>query len=198
VVQLALSKYPNERQQSARELIDAFGRALGQDFWDATFPVGWEQPAEEFAEEIPDPPQLDLEATAPADPYRIMHAFEAFMPERLAAAKLRGFVDDFHGQVLTSEPGLIRMRLGVPEGYKEAKEGSGIFRWFAARRPTVPRGQEPVELELQMEKPDPNQPRLFVIVSFHPMKEYPPQDCRSWQERCERLNNALRQYLGAQ
>ena len=40
------------------------------------------------------------------------------MPERLAAAKLRGFVDDYGGKVIASEPGLIRMRLGVPERHE--------------------------------------------------------------------------------
>src|SRR4029079_12044385 len=35
VVPLALSKYPNERPQSAAELADAFGKALGLDIWEA-------------------------------------------------------------------------------------------------------------------------------------------------------------------
>jgi eukaryotic-like serine/threonine-protein kinase len=127
----------------------------------------------------------------------VTHEFEAYLPERMAAAKLRGFVEDFGGQVLASEPGLIRLRLGVPAGYRESKEGSGIFGWFAARRPAVPRGQEPIELELQMEKPDPNQPRLCVVAAFRPLKDYMPRDAGHWEARCDKLHTALRQYLGA-
>jgi hypothetical protein len=89
------------------------------------------------------------------------------------------------------------MRIGLPQGYKEQKQGSGILGWLAARRPTVQRGQEPIELELQMEKPDPNQSRLRVVVEFRPMKDYPPRDRLSWHARCEKLNTLLRQYLGA-
>jgi hypothetical protein len=194
VVQLALSKYPNERQQSARALADAYSRALGQDIWEATAPVGWE-PSTPVTFTPPAAEAPDL----PTDPYQIVHEFTATMPERLAAAKLRGFVDDYGGQVLLSEPGLIRMRLGVPEGYKEKKKsGSAIISWFRSMsNPTVPPGQEPIELELHMQKPDPAQLRLAVVVSFRPMKEYMPNNSRVWRERCDKLNTILRQYLGA-
>ncbi|MDY3555917.1 serine/threonine-protein kinase [Gemmata sp. JC717] len=195
VVQLALSKYPNERQQSAQELASMFGQATGEDIWAATLPEGWEPlAAEEEADAVVAPPARVR--PSPADPFHVLHEFEALMPERMAAAKLRGFVEDFGGQVLASEPGVIKLRLGVPEGYKEAKERSGILGWFAGRRPTVPRGHEPIELELQMDKPDPGQPRLCVVAAFRPMKEYPPQDQRNWHDRCDKLHHALRQYLG--
>jgi serine/threonine protein kinase len=191
VVQLALAKYPNERQQSARELADGFSRAMGADLWAMTAPVGWEPTAPPPV--VPEPAR---EPAQPTEPFHVTREFEAHMPERLAAAKLRGFVEDFGGQVLASEPGVIRMRLGVPAGYKELQEGSGIFGWFAARRPSVPRGHEPIEVELQLEKPDPNQPRLYVVAAFRPLKDYPPKDPSSWESRCDKLNNALRQYLG--
>lgn len=194
VVQLALSKYPNERQQSAQELASMYGQCVGEDIWEATLPEGWEPLA---AEEDVEPLVPVVHAPhVPADPFHVLHEFEAYMPERMAAAKLRGFVEDFDGQVLESEPGVIKMRLGVPAGYKETKEGSGIFGWFAGRRPAVPRGQEPIELELQMDKPDPGQPRLCVVAAFRPMKDYPPQDQRHWHDRCDKLHLALRQYLG--
>jgi serine/threonine protein kinase len=194
VVQRALSKYPNERQQSARELAHAFSRALGRDIWETTTPVGWEPlpTAKECTPQARPAPNL------PTDPYHVVHEFAAAMPERLAAAKLRGFVDDFGGQVLASEPGLIRLRLGVPEGFEEKKPSSAIFSWFRSMsKPVVPPGQEPIELELQMEKPNPSLPRLSVVVSFRPMKEFPPASIRGWQERCDKLNAMLRQYLGA-
>ena len=104
------------------------------------------------------------------------------------------------GKVLASEPGLIRIRLGVPERRKEKPSGSAIFRWFRAATqaaPAVVAGQEPIELELYMEKPDPSRSRLSVMVSCRPLPEYPPANIDGWHDRCDRLNVILRQYLGA-
>jgi serine/threonine protein kinase len=195
VVQLALAKYPNERQQTARELAGAFGRALGIDLWAQTAPQGWEPPAP------PPAPVADLEETRlpePSDQFQMYFEFQVFLPERMAAAKLRGFVEDYNADVLASDPGLIRMRLGLPQGYKQPKKNSGFFGWFATvTRPTVEQGQEPIEVELHMDKPNPSQSRLRVIVSCQPLKEFLPKDRRQWRDRCEKLNILLRQYLGA-
>jgi serine/threonine protein kinase len=197
VVQLALSKYPNERQQSAREVASMFGQAIGVDLLEATRPVGWEPPLP--VAEVYNTPAPRTAPDLPADPFQVAYRFEIALPERMAAAKLKGFVDDMGGEVLASEPGLIRMRLGVPKGFKEAPQGgSALFNWFRTiRQPAVPRGQEPIEVELQMEKPDPGQARLNVVVAFHPLKEYPPPSPSNWRDRCEKLNATLRRYLGA-
>jgi serine/threonine protein kinase len=203
VIQLALSKYPNERHQTAEQLLDAYSAAVGIDFLLETVPPGWEPPpkASPSADTIDD---ASLRATplahvprASSDPFHVTHEFEAYMPEKLAAAKLRGFVEDYGGQVVASEPGLIRMRLALPTGYKEHKSGSGIISWMTARRPSVTKGQEPIELELHMDRPDPNHARLYVVAAFRPLKDYPPKDKHQWNERCEKVNFALRQYLGA-
>ena len=195
-VQLALSKYPNERPQSARELADMVGRAFNEPLWEATAPPGWEDlpMAEEADDTVPLPPP----PRRSSNPFEIAHEFEAFMPERLAAAKLRGFIEDLNGVVLESEPGLIRMRVGVPPGYKEpAPGGSAVIGWLSGiRRPPVGRGQEPIELELQMEKRDPSQPRLSVVVAFRPLKDYQPRDADQWETRCDKLHTMLRAYLG--
>ncbi len=52
-------------------------------------------------------------------------------------------------------------------------------------------------MELYMEKPNPSQPRLTVLVSFQPLSDYQPKDRNLWHARCEKLHTALRQYLGA-
>jgi eukaryotic-like serine/threonine-protein kinase len=199
VVQLALSKFPNERQQTAFELIENYGRALGVNFWDATTPPNWEPLAESYHGPDSTPAAFDPEATMPKDPYHVLYGFEVTLPERMAAAKLRGFVDDCRAEVLASEPGLIRMRLGLPDGFQQKKQkGSGILSWFGtSNTPTIAPGQEPVEIELHMEKPNPSHPRLNVLVSFQPLREYPPKDRHAWHARCEKLNKLLRQYLGA-
>ena len=48
-----------------------------------------------------------------------------------------------------------------------------------------------------MEKPDPSQPRMSVVVAFRPLKDYPPQDRSHWHAGCDKVNAMLRQYLGA-
>ena len=122
------------------------------------------------------------------------------MPERLAAAKIRGFVDDLKGEVLESEPGLIRLRLGLPSHHGDAPAtGSTILSWFrTVKKPTVTTGQEPIEMELMLDRPDPSQSRLHVAVAFHPMKEYPPMCPKTWRTRCDKINAMLKQYMGGQ
>jgi hypothetical protein len=197
VVRLALSKFPIERQQRAQELAKAYGAALGIDFWAATSPPNWE----------PDLPIADTYHTPesrpapnlPPDPYRIKHEFHATMPDGMVAAKIRGFVDDLEGEVLASEPGLIRLRVGVPATHQNATAtGSTILNWFrTVRKPVITSGQEPIEMEMMLEKPNPGKTQLRVVVAFRPMKEYPPNCPRTWRTRCDNLNKMLRQYMGA-
>jgi serine/threonine protein kinase len=194
-VQLALAKYPNERHQTARELVDMYSQAMGVDYWAQTAPVGWEP--QQMPLEFHDP--LTAVKTHPPNPFRILHEFEAHMPERLAAAKLRGFVEDLGGQVLSSEPGLIRLRIGAPleSRHAGATLGTGILRWFrSVTRQATPQAQEPIELELYMQKPDPSNTRLSVVVAFCPLNGFAPKDPQLWRTRCERLHATLRQYLG--
>jgi serine/threonine protein kinase len=196
VVQLALSKYPNERQQTARELAEAFGRAIGEQLWERVAPQGWEPPTPR-----PGLPSSGVNRTpvAPVDPYQITEQFSVVVPERLAAAKLRGFVEDLRAEVLESEPGLIRLRVGLPAGYQErVATGSSIFRVFQVlRRPAVEPGREPIAVELHLERPDPALPRLNVVVKCSPVKDFLPKDRHAWNSRCEKLSTMLRQYLGA-
>jgi serine/threonine protein kinase len=199
VVALALAKFPIERQQRARDVAQMFGSAVGVDYWKLTQPEGWE------------PPSAQTPAVAPAtrssgdfkipDPYQVNHEFNAFVPERLAAAKIRGFVDDLKGEVLESEPGLIRLRLGLPTVQDAPATGSTILSWFRSpkkMKPAVVPGQEPIELELMLDRPNPSETRLHVVVAFRPMKEHPPADAAVWRTRCDRVHAVLKQYMGGQ
>ena len=194
-VQLALSKYPIERQQSAKELVVDFGRGLGIDFWAAAEPLGWVPPP---AMDVTVTPMPVMRKVPPVDPFQVASVFEVALPERMAAAKIRGFVEDYRGEVLSSEPGVILMQLGVPEGHKpQAATPSGLMRWIGAtRRPAVPKGQEPIEVQLQMDKPDPNLTRLRVEVACRPVPGYPPDNLAGWKDRCGKVHTLLRQYLG--
>ncbi len=198
VAQIALSKYANERQQTAKDLCDMFGRAIGVDLWAETAPAGFAAaPVED--NEIVECAVADPAAGAelPEDRFVLFDQFEAMLPEKLAAIKLRGFIEDVGGVAVASEPGLIRVRVDLPAGYKDSSSSSSaIMSWISAvRRPSVSRGREPIEIDLRMEKIDAN--RVSVIVSFRPLKEYLPTDPKVWGERCEGFYTVLRRYVMA-
>ena len=60
------------------------------------------------------------------------------MPERLAVVKLRGFIEDMQAKPVESEPGLIRVQLDMPQGWKEpnerAQSTSAILGWLSNNR----------------------------------------------------------------
>src|SRR5690606_9469597 len=112
----------------------------GEDYWTEAIPANW-TPAAPKAD-LPTPRSLRVPEQR-LDPFRISHEFSAQMPEPLAAAKIRGFVDDVKGEVLASEPGLIRLRIGLPSTQDAPATGSTILNWFrtTARKPVVASGQ---------------------------------------------------------
>jgi serine/threonine protein kinase len=194
VVQLAIGKYPNERPQSARELAEQYGQCFGENYWESSAPADWTPVPRSDVMKVIDPTSKPTE-----DPFRLTHRFNVMIPERLAAAKLRGFADDIDGRFMASDPGVVRMRIGVPDGFDEnIRVRSGLLGWLTGmRHPSVPRGQEPIELTLHMQKPDPSQTLLNVVAEFTPLKEYRPHEADCWRIRCDKLNAMLRQYLGA-
>lgn len=103
VVRWCLSKFPIERPQSAKELLEAFSKASGLPF----DPAG-------FAEARPLQPATSIsDSPRPAswnDPAVLRESFDAWMPEPIAILKIRGFVDDHRGEIITSAPGHIYVR----------------------------------------------------------------------------------------
>ncbi len=196
VVQIALSKYPSERHQKACELAEHFSRAVGFDIWGETAPAGYHPPsADEVIVECTLASEEPRQAE-PQDQFTFFDEFEAMMPEKLAAAKLRGFIQDSGGKAVDSEPGLIRLRMDMPPNWKEptsAKSSGLLSKLFGTG--TVPKGKEPIEVDLRMEKIDAN--RVAVLVSFRPLKSCMPDNVTVWKQRCERIYDSLRKYLMA-
>ncbi len=205
VVQVALSKYPNERHGGAREMARQLSRAVGFDVWEATKPpAAAGRPASDDEVVVctladDDGPRRD--PPSDADKFVLSDRFEAMLPERLAAAKLRGFIEDANGLAVASEPGFIRVRLELPAGWKEPSappnaSKSGLMNFFSSLRvPSVPRGKEPIEVDLQMQKLDTD--RVAVLVTFRPLRWYLPDDRDAWNARCEGYYSVLREYLMA-
>lgn len=189
-VQIALSKYPSERHQNMKELCEQFSRGVGWDCWEASAPADYSPPEPKQIQVSALPQQSDDDID---DRFILSDMLEACLPEKLAAIKLRGFIEEVHGQVLESEPGLIRVRLELPPGWKEPSSRSGVFSFLSGAHRQMRRGHEPIEVSLKMEKIDST--RVAVLVDFRPMKQYMPSDPELWLQRCEAYYSVLRKFI---
>jgi serine/threonine-protein kinase len=176
VVMLCLSKFAIERPQSARELATRFSEAIDVDIWEATRPEGFEE--QPVAPPVKTPPVAERNA--------IVRQLDAWMPEPIAVVKLRGFLEDKGGRVVTSEPGLLRIRLGEPPPEARKK---------AANLPAPTKF--PVEIDLRMEKPNPKVNQLNVTILFRPFTDPILLQVPDWRKGCEILYKELQSYLMA-
>src|SRR5205823_4271186 len=119
------------------------------------------------AEALPTAPAVATSPSAPtavhAAPARdqavLPFSLEAWMPERVAIMKLRGFVHDGGGEVVESVAGLVRVRLGA----RKTPTG-GPLSWLGLRR-----SAGTVDVELYLHQLDPaNDNRLTIHVLFRP------------------------------
>jgi serine/threonine-protein kinase len=178
VVNACLAKDPKDRPQSARDLAERYETALAhvehvlEEQLPANHPRALAQnPA---PVEVPDYP-----------PGAIVHHLDAWMPEKIAIYKLRGFVNDAGGDVLESLPGLIRVRLG--------KRGS-IYRapgvnWFGLSKA----GQ--INMELRMQQSESGRGNHLHITVVLTVVGHNPTQEPEWGARCEQVFIDLRAYL---
>lgn len=198
VVQLCLSKFPVERPQSAKELARLYQSALGSD---AGMDSGGFAPAV-VGPEPQDESSANYAKAMTSGQDHVIEKFEAWMPERIAAVKLRGFIEDLGGRVVESIPGLIRFRLGEPNPDTEPKKKS-FFSWFLtagqAPRPKPPEAPlAPIAIDLYMtKKGDTRKSQLEITTVFRAIEGPLPADPR-WHKRCKTLLCDLRGYLMAQ
>jgi serine/threonine-protein kinase len=191
VVRSCLAKRPEARPSCARELAERYDNALGrqQAEQDPAVPPGAPGTAE--AGTAPDETDPRPAAGAPlTDPNAVIHHLEAWMPETIAAYKLRGFVQHAGGEVLESVPGRIRVRLGEHGTTYAANKGS--LSWLGIGRRA---GQ--IEMELQLQRADPTRDnQLRITVLLRPAGGIPGD--LDWRARCIRIFCDLRGYLMAQ
>ncbi len=201
-----LAKDPDDRPQTARELSERFDTALNRAQAKAEARVS--KPASRLgplpggsqhgvpglgAKAAPAGAARAQTPTAPAvaqsspsrDEAALPFHMEAWMPERIAIMKLRGFVHDAGGEVVESVPGLIKVRLG---GRKAS--ASGPFSWLGLRRSAAP-----IDVELHLHHLDPTKEnQLTVHVLFRPSHPSQLTD-RNWRQRCTQVFIELRAYL---
>jgi serine/threonine-protein kinase len=190
VVRQCLSKWPGERPSCARELAERYETALAHEQailesrMPADDPRGGPEPATEAGQ------QARTEAVAPvalAEPEAAVFHLEAWMPEKIAAVKLRGFVQDVGGEVLESVPGRIRVRLGG-KGSSYAPRGRGS--WL-----TLGRRSGQIDVELQLERSDPVRDSLLhLTILMRPTDRRVVED-GEWRDRAAHVFCDLRGYL---
>lgn len=184
VVRRCLEKEPKDRPASARDLAEEYETALAHEetVLETALPANHPRSAESAAA----PPK----ALRIIDPSVLVHELDAWMPETIAAYKLRGFVNDKGGEVLESQPGLIRVRLGGSGTVYAANGGS--FTWLG-----LGRKDGPIELELRMERVHgerDSQLRVTVLMRNERRKGAMDEVTRA---RCMQIFCDLRGYLMA-
>jgi serine/threonine-protein kinase len=173
-----------------------YGRALGQRFLEEAEALVAKLPMD--TADTPEPVVIQ-EPKPRLDPNTVVHHLQAWMPERIAVVKLRGFVEDAGGEVVASEPGLIRVLLGGEKCAYQLPAGTansgGLFGFLGKVR----RVYTPIELELHMEKKEGQTTQLDITMLLRPQaKELEAARITrhpEWRDCCDRIYRDLRSYL---
>ena len=188
VVQRCLAKNPADRFATARELGEAYEAALAvtDDPPQTPQAVVPTEPINRPDRQTP-PSGLPIQPQE-YDPRVVVHYLEAWMPELIAAHKLRGFVNDVGGDVLENLPGKIRVRLG--------HKGSvyfvpGPLSWLGIGGPGV------IDMELNLERGTPQSSLLRITVKMRSANSKASVS-DSFKERCDQVFCDLRAYLMGQ
>jgi serine/threonine-protein kinase len=198
VVRQCLSKWPGERPNCARELAERYETALAHEqavlesAVPADDPRAHSQPtvAVQPARVEASPASGVAVAVAVAEPEAVVHQLEAWMPEKIAAVKLRGFVQDAGGEVLESVPGRIRVRLG---GKGSAYAPRTRTSWLSlGRRSGL------IDVELRLERADSARDSLLRITISMRAAERRSADDEEWRDRAGLIYCDLRGYLMGQ
>jgi eukaryotic-like serine/threonine-protein kinase len=189
VVLSCLAKDPAQRPQSACELAERYEAAWLDDYLDQSKAgVNFEERSSS-PEATPDHRLNSVPPTSKTElhPNAMVYEMEAGMPETIAKYKVRHFVQDTGGELLDDGPGLVRVRLGGWTSVYKTK--TGYKSWLGLRRKS---GQ--IDMDLRMQKHEPNANSLKVTVLMHPL-EGEPHDQHEWHARCNRICNDLHRYL---
>jgi serine/threonine-protein kinase len=192
VVRACLAKYPDQRPANARELAERYETALfrEQALREAELSASNARAGEPGSGTLSTAPAMT--PAADYDPNSMVHQLEAWMPEKIASYKLRGFVQDSGGEVLECVPGRIRVRLGG-RGSVYAPPGNGsISSWLGlTRRATL------IEMELNLQRADPSRDsQLRITVTLRPVNGTASDS--DWRSRCGQIYCDLRAYLMGQ
>jgi serine/threonine-protein kinase len=191
VVKGCLAKDPADRPQSARELAQRYGEASGQKIWD-------EQAAAAAIVPLTVPSALAQKESE--DSHGVTYHLEAWMPEQIAAVKLRGFLDEAGGDVVESVPGLVRVRFPWRRIAAPQPAAGGLWSRLGLAKQAAPVPEfDWAHMDVHFEKPAAHEPsRLLLKVRFRPEQAVPEEAAAHWQAWCELLHGNLKGYLMSQ
>ncbi len=213
VVRRCLAKNPSDRPRSARELAESYEAALTSASLASAVPIAerkslnvngtGRRDSQEKAEQLSPldrtmPVAISSPVSLPngqkngtSDPFAAVHTLEAWMPERIAEYKLRGFIQDVGGDVLESVPGRIRVRFGGRGSAYTAPRQS--MSWLGIGRRT-----NTIDMELRMEHADPNRGSLLRITVVFRSPGTDLNANLAWRSLCTQIFCDLRGYLMGQ
>ena len=188
VVRACLAKDPAGRPQSARDLARRYGEACGQELW---------------CEQEPTEPAARVQCSAAAeesnDPDAVTYRLEAWMPESVAAVKLRGFLDAAGGEAVESIPGRVRVCLRWRTVVAPAVPAQGLWSRLGFGKPTAPVTEfDWAQMDVQFQKVAAASSLLNLTVQLRGAEAIPQQAAAEWRDWCDRLHRGLKAYLVAQ
>jgi serine/threonine protein kinase len=198
VVLRCLDKYPNERPQSAVELAEEFAHAIGVSLSEKLFPMK-ERVDRPGPSAVPAPPSVPAQTDGG---FKVVQLLEAWMPEPIAVVKLRGFVSDHKGDVLDSQPGIIRVQFGQrplppPDGSASKSTLAAWFKKVRAQNANTLPAPDPIEMTLHLSHQPGQQSHLKMTIVFRPLDGCALTNPPQWRQRCDALFHNLRGYLMA-
>ena len=131
------------------------------------------------------PPAMPLPVET-TDRTAVVHHLDAWMPEKIALYKLRGFVQDTGGEVVESAPGIVRVRLG---GRNSVYRAAGALAWLGLGKATA------IDMELHLRPTAAsrgNQLRITVMLRVNGRNAAEDPELRA---RCDQVYIDLRAYL---
>jgi serine/threonine-protein kinase len=213
VVQTCLAKDAAHRPAHARELAEMYDQALASHLIQGTALTGPHPsrgsrgltpaepaPAPAPAAVAPSPPApepIPVKSTTPApvvtlvpDPLAVVHHLEAWMPEKIATYKLRGFIHDVGGELVESVPGRINVRLGGKNCvYTPPIRG---LSWLGLGRKT------PIDLELLLQRSESGRDNHLRIAVVFRSNGCDLNADVAWRSLCTQIFCDLRGYLMGQ
>lgn len=191
MVMSCLAKDPSERPSSARQLAEGFEVALSlaADSQGERHQINAAvSNAADTTVVMEDKPFAHTFAAPADDPDALVFSLEAWMPQKVALLKLRGFVHDVKGTVVHSEVGLLKVKLPGPPSLE--KKSSSPLAWLGlGRKPG------PITMEIRLTQPDPTrETKLHIDVVFRPAPGTSSED-QYWRSRCVQVYIEFRGYM---
>jgi serine/threonine-protein kinase len=188
VVRACLEKDPARRPQNARDLAERYETALAHEehVLQEQLPANHPRHAGPGAGLASDQSGVGLPVEEAIDPRAVVHHLEAWMPEKIAVYKMRGFVQDVGGELLESVPGKIRVLLG---GRRSIYGASNALSWMGLSKKGM------IEMELRLHQGDPGRAnQLHITVILMVIGQNAAND-PELQARCDQVFIDLRAYL---